>query len=104
MRKPRHAMIGARRKGKGQDAGDRIRVFIKRLPEVTDAKQKNNAGVLRLQGGALLENAGLHYAVMPCAALSPAALRGFPWGQLLSIKHTSRFEKVKLRTYAKFVV
>ena len=73
MREPRHAMIAARSLGEIADTGHRVRIIVKCFIEVPDAQEKNDAGVLALQPGVLVEKIRLQ-SVMPCfTAFSPCS-------------------------------
>ena len=41
VREPRHAPLAARGLGKRQDAGNRVRIIVKRFPEIPDAQEQN---------------------------------------------------------------
>jgi hypothetical protein len=72
VRETRHAPLAARGRGKGQDAGNRVRIVVKRFPEIADAQEKNDAWVLAFQPGVLLEYVRLQSAYLVhgvCAAL-----------------------------------
>jgi hypothetical protein len=48
-------MIAARGLGETTDTGHRVRIIVKGFIKVPDAEEKNDAGILRLESGALLE-------------------------------------------------
>lgn len=59
-------MPGACCQREGQDAGNCVRIIVKGFIEVPDTEQENDARVLALQPGVLLEKAWLHLAGIPC--------------------------------------
>jgi hypothetical protein len=62
VREPRHAPLAARGPGKRQDAGNCVRIIVKRFTKVPDAQQEYDAGVLAFQPGVLVEKVRLQSA------------------------------------------